>query len=245
MTWIGLICIGMGVGRLRRRHTNPRLLLVVTGASTVLFVSTVSALLANRFNGYAAIMDAFPNASEHEGHNFMVFGPAGPLPTEGTGWLVVAGPQTNTPFSLAIGAGFSLLCIGIFIMIGLWPKLLAPMVDRGRMPMTLYVSHLIFLTVVPDGIAQVWLFIVQFFAPVGVARLWLMVARRGPIEAATSGMVMTSQELPASLQQPCRRDSLRPRRRSSFVARSRQTDSSNVPDRVLLSSPARLSGAAR
>lgn len=186
LTWIGLICIGMGVGRLSLQHTNPRLLLVVTGALTVFFATIVSVLIIDRFGGYQAIVNAMPQRTEDSADDFMVFGPTGPLPTGSPGWLLASGPHTNTPLALMLGAGFSLLCIGLFILVARWPKLLSPLVDMGRMPMTLYISHLIFFTVVPENIHPLWLFLVQFFAAVGFASLWFMFARRGPIEAVVT-----------------------------------------------------------
>lgn len=183
LTWVGLICIGMGVGRLSLQHTNPRLLLIVAGALAVFFAVAVSTLIVDRFNGYQAIVNAMPARTEDSADDFMVFGPTGPLPTGSPGWLLASGPHTNTPFALTLGAGFSLLCIGFFILVARWPKLLSPLVDMGRMPMTLYISHLIFFTVVPENINPLWIFLVQIFLAVGFASLWFMFARRGPIEA--------------------------------------------------------------
>lgn len=186
LTWIGLICLGMGVGRLKLQHTNPRLLLIVAGTFTILLAIGVSALIVDRFDGYQAIVNAMPEHTYDAADDFMVFGPTGPLPTGSPGWLLTRGPHTNTPFALVLGAGFSLLIIGLFILLARWPRPLTPLADIGRMPMTLYISHLVFITFAPENIHPLWLFLVQVFAAFGFASLWFMIARRGPVEAVVT-----------------------------------------------------------
>lgn len=195
LTWFGLVCLGMGIGRLPLHYTTPRMLIIVIGALAVLIATAVTTLLVNRFDGYLSVRRAFPGASADAVDDFIVYGPTGPLPTASPGWLIVGGPHTNTAFALVIGAGFSLLTIGICILLARGSNLLRPLVDLGRMPMTLYTTHLLIITFAPDDVGQVRLFIIQCLAAIGFACLWRMFAKRGPLEAVMTAITHSVAKL--------------------------------------------------
>ncbi len=194
-TWIGLICLGIGVGRLMLTRSSTRLTLTVAGVLLVGFVVTVSRLIVYRFNGYSLIRASMPGATADSVDDFMVFGPHGQLPIGRPGWLLTSGPQTNTPLALLLGAGFSLAVIGIFLAVtGRWPTLLKPLIMAGTMPTTLYIGHLLFLKFSPNGMPYL-LFGIQIAAALLFAWLWRMFMRQGPVEALISYVIRIAGRL--------------------------------------------------
>ncbi|UVI36850.1 heparan-alpha-glucosaminide N-acetyltransferase domain-containing protein [Brevibacterium spongiae] len=195
LTWFALVCLGMGIGRLQLHFTTPRMLIIVIGAFAVLIATAVTKLLVNRFDGYASVQRSLPGSGPDAVDDFIVFGPTGPLPTAAPGWLLVGGPHTNTSFALIIGAGFSLVTIGLLILLARGSNLLRPLVDMGRMPMTLYTTHLLIITVAPDDVGEVRLFFIQSLAAFGFACLWRMFFKRGPLEAVMTAIARSAAKM--------------------------------------------------
>lgn len=187
LTWCSFMCLGIGIGRFGLQRAGSRLALIVTGAFTYAITMTVSYLVIMRFGGYVAIASAFPGATEAEVDEFVVFGPTGRLPTDGSGWLLSAAPHSNTTFALLTGVGFSLAAIGIFILLTRsWSAILRPLIDAGSMSTTLYVSHLLFMAMVPDTVPGEALFAIQALAAVLFANMWKVLSEQGPIEKVTT-----------------------------------------------------------
>lgn len=197
LTWFALVCIGMGIGRLQLHFTTPRMLIIVAGGAALLFAIAVTRLLVylNRFGGYTTVRTSFPGRSTDDVDDFLVYGPTGPLPTASPGWLISGGPHTNTPFAFIIGAGFAMVAIGAFILIARRSNLLRPLVQIGRIPMSLYVSHLILLTMAPADFGAIRLFIVQCLFAFAFTALWLRFFKRGPVETVITSVTRTLTKL--------------------------------------------------
>lgn len=182
LTWLGLICLGLGVGRLPLHHSSPRLTLTAVGVLLATIASAISILIVSRFGGYWAVAAALPGYSEAEIDEFIVFGPNGQLPTGSAGWLFANGPHTDTPFTMLTGAGFALAMIGFFVIASRWRRLLRPLIDMGTMSMSIYLMHLLIMDAAPDDSNLTLLFIVQVLAAAAFACLWRVFFTRGPIE---------------------------------------------------------------
>lgn len=187
LTWIALIILGMGIGRLPLHHSSPRVTVAAVGGFSAIVASAASYVIINRLGGYGLVWDSMADFSEDEVDDFIVFGPDGQLPVDSAGWLLSNGPHTDTPFALVTGAGFALACIGVFVMISRWQAILSPLIDVGAMSMSIYVLHLIVMKYAPEEIGLLPLFLIQVVIALFFASLWRMFFARGPIEA-----VMTS-----------------------------------------------------
>lgn len=188
MTWIGLVCLGMGLGRLRLHHSNPRMVLIVAGATVMLLTYVLNFLLVIRLGGYERVREAFPGRSADAVDDFIVYGPTGPLPTESPWWLLTAGPHANTTFSMAIGAGFAFIAIGLFIALARWTAPIRFLVDLGRMPMTIYILHLVTLAPLSAVMGEIPLFLTEAAAALVVSAIWMRIAKRGPVEGFTTAV---------------------------------------------------------
>lgn len=186
-TWIAFVLLGLAIGRFGVQRSGSRLGLIVSGVLTSSVVTAVSLVLIHRFNGYSHIMSALPGATEDEVDEFIVFGPTGPLPTDGPGWLLAVSPHSNTPFALLIGAGFSRAAIGGFILLSRhWSALLKPLIDMGSMTTTMYVGHLVFMLLAPDSVPGTALFWLQALGALLFATMWRVVWEQGPLEVLIS-----------------------------------------------------------
>ncbi|WP_169251438.1 heparan-alpha-glucosaminide N-acetyltransferase domain-containing protein [Brevibacterium sp. 'Marine'] len=197
LTWFALVCIGMGIGRLQLHFTTPRMLIIVAGGTAMLFAIAVTRLLVylNRFGGYTIVRTSFPGKTTDAVDDFLVYGPTGPLPTASPGWLISGGPHTNTPFAFLIGVGFAMAAIGTCILIARRSNLLRPLVMIGRIPTSVYVSHLIFLTMAPDDVGAFRLFIVQCLFAFLFTAVWLRFFKRGPVEAVITAVTRALTKL--------------------------------------------------
>lgn len=184
-TWLVFICFGIAIGRLG--ITRLREVLLVVGAAVFAASWALSWLVVRTTRGYEAVQSAFPGASEDEVDDFIVFGPTGQLPTGSPGWLLVGGPHTETPFALAIGIGSAVAAIGVFIILARHAtKALRPLIDAGALSATIYISHLLLLALVRDGLSIWVLFTIQIVVALGFAFLWRRAFSQGPVEYVIS-----------------------------------------------------------
>lgn len=183
LTWLAFLTLGIAVGRLVLRWPNSPLILLGSGALIYAVVRTASTLIERSTGGYELIAMSFPGASENQIDDFIVFGPDGELPTSTMGWMLTGGPHTETPLSLMAGASAALAFIGLFMLLTpRFPKVLNPLVTIGRMPATIYLSHLLFLAFVFVWLPSWTLFIIQVLASIVVAYVWTHFFRQGPAE---------------------------------------------------------------
>ena len=114
---------------------------------------------------------------------FLAFGSDGPLPTATPGWLLTAAPMADTPWSIAASSGFSLAAIGVLIALTQkLPQLLRPIIHAGSMPLTIYVGHLLLLTLADDLVTGWALFTLEVLVLVSFAVLWRKLYDHGPLE---------------------------------------------------------------
>lgn len=183
LTWITFICLGLAIGRLTLLRPGTPLLFATAGLIIAGGANLISWLLVRTPEGYNAVRSSMDGASEQQVDRFLEVGPQGGLPTSTPGWLLSSAPLAQTTWSIAIGAGFSLTAIGLFIVLARkLPQLLRPIIDVGSMPVTIYVGHLLLFTLA-NGIVSGWaLFTMEAVLLIAFAVLWRKQFNQGPLE---------------------------------------------------------------
>lgn len=125
-------------------------------------------------------------------------GSYGTTPTDTWWWLAVAGPHTSTPFDMLLTSATSAAVVALCVLAvrhlnhpasALW----VPLIAAGSMPLTLYTTHVVLLTVESRLVVHVTVLLVA-------ATVWrLFVSPKGPLEravgASTASAVRTAQRL--------------------------------------------------
>lgn len=183
LPWMAFMCLGMALGRMPLTRDRIQILLVITGAVVAAVAQGLSLLLLLRFDVRGALLDATPWMTGKDVWTVQVFGPDPQLPTTTLKWLVVSGPHTNTPFALAFSAGLAMVALGAFLLacraVGRW---LTPLAAMGSMTLTLYASHLVFLSIVPVGQTPWFWYLVQIAVAALFATAWQQALGTGPLE---------------------------------------------------------------
>ena len=187
LPWMAFICLGMALGRMPLTRDRIQILLVIVGAVVAAVAEGLSLVLLLRFGLRDSLLDATPWMTGKDVWAIQVFGPDPQLPTTTLKWLVVAGPHTNTPLALAVSAGLAMVALGAFLLacrsIGGW---LSPLAAMGSMTLTLYASHLVFLSLVPVTQTPWFWFIVQMAVAALFATGWQKALGAGPLERLVS-----------------------------------------------------------
>lgn len=183
LPWMTFICLGMAVGRMPLTRDRVQVLLVVIGAVVAAVGKGVSLLMLYRFDLEYALIEATPWMSSDDVWTAQVYGPDPQLPTTTWQWLLLSGPHTNTPFALIGAAGLAMVALGAFLIasraIGRW---FTPLAAMGSMTLSLYASHLVFLTFVDVSYMPWFWYLVQIAVAALVATAWQQALGAGPLE---------------------------------------------------------------
>lgn len=158
--------------------------------------SGLSAFLLNVAGGWSGFRANSP-LPYREILGVAAFGPADyrPLPTSSWWWLAIDGPHTNTPFSLLGSAGIAMaLMAGFLLLARVAENALTPMTAAGTMTLTLYSTHLVFITLADiETLSFLW-FAIQIGVAALFATAWHFSLGRGPLEqvVATSSRVVSA-----------------------------------------------------
>lgn len=183
ITWVAFLCLGLAIGRLTLLRPGTPLLLITVGLLVGFGAKLVSWMLIRSPEGYSTVWSSMPGATPTQVDRFLEFGTDGPLPTATPGWLLSAAPLADTPWSIAASSGFSLAAIGVLIALTQkLPLLLRPIIDVGSMPLTIYVGHLLLLTLADDLVTGWALFTLEAIVLVSFAILWRKLYEHGPLE---------------------------------------------------------------
>lgn len=183
LPWMTFICLGMALGRMPLSRDRVQVLLVIVGVVLTAVAKGVSTLVLVRFDLEGALVAATPWLSPEDIWTVQIYGPTPQLPNTTNLWLLLSGPHTNTPFALFESAGLAMVALGAFLLlsrvIGKWLGWLGAM---GSMTLTLYVSHLIFLSFVDtEGTPWFW-YLVQIVVAGLFAVAWQQAVGSGPLE---------------------------------------------------------------
>lgn len=158
--------------------------------------SGLSAFLLNVAGGWSGLRANSP-LPYREILGVAAFGPADyrPLPTSSWWWLAIDGPHTNTPFSLLGSAGIAMaLMAGFLLLARVAENALTPITAAGTMTLTLYSTHLVFITLADiETLSFLW-FAIQIGVAALFATAWHFSLGRGPLEqvVATSSRVVSA-----------------------------------------------------
>lgn len=183
LPWMTFICLGMALGRMPLTRDRIQVLLVIIGAVVAAVGKGVSLLMLYRFDLEYALLAVTPWLTSDDVWTAQVYGPDPQLPTTTWQWLLLSGPHTNTPFALIGSAGMAMVALGAFLIasraIGRW---FTPLAAMGSMTLTLYASHLVFLTFVDVGSMPWFWYWVQIVVAALVATAWQQALGNGPLE---------------------------------------------------------------
>ncbi|GAB18051.1 hypothetical protein GOEFS_046_00070 [Gordonia effusa NBRC 100432] len=201
LTWSCYFLVGLGLGRLDLSARQMANTLIIRGAAiaSVAYLSVAALVpIRNALDpaGTAPTPNEFLAPFERPGEGFLW------TPANLTG-LIAGDPHSSTPFDLFGSTGISLVLIGLCLKVFHSPGVLSwPLRAVGRMPLTIYIAHVIALSVLtPKSHAapgqdpqwsdfSIW---VAFMAIslVGAA-WWLSYHRRGPVEGWIANIALRS-----------------------------------------------------
>lgn len=186
--WMSYICAGLAVGRLRLDDAAVQLKLLAGGtvlAAGAWFTSVL--LLDGPGRGFDRLVAVDPDLVAEQIRDAMVWGPEGYLPTSSGWWLALVAPHTTTPLDLLHTTGVALAALGALLFLARYAgKALLLLSATGRMTLTLYCVHLLFLgsgALSDQPQLSLWLQIAVFII---FAVFWQRAGKQGPLEEFVS-----------------------------------------------------------
>lgn len=194
VTWLAFITVGIGVGRLIVRWPQAPMFLFACGGLAYALIRPLSILIERSSWGYELISSCLPFANEDAVDDFIVFGPTGELPTGCLGWIITGSPHGESPLALLMGATAAVGVIGLSMLLSSKiPGILDPLATIGKIPATLYLSHLVLLAYTPNWTPAWALLVFQIGAAIVFGYLWKLVYRQGPVEWVMSSFAKTAR----------------------------------------------------
>lgn len=186
--WMAYICVGLVIGRLTLSRSAVQLSLL--GGGLMLAVGAwfgSSILLDGPGQGFAHLVQTDPNLVASEIRAITVWGPAGYLPTSSWWWLAIVAPHTTTPLDLLHTIGVGCAVIGAMLLLARFAgKALLPLSAPGRMTLTLYCVHLLFLGTGALADLPYLSLALQIAVFIAIAVIWQRMDRQGPLEGLVS-----------------------------------------------------------
>ncbi len=198
LPWLAYLLLGMAIGRcdLRSRSVQARLVLGGLAVAVVAFVVSrsftqqqwVLRRLVPDAGAYGDVStaDAFVNAVSGGMH--------GTTPAGGSwAWLLVVAPHSGTPFDLLETAASAALVIGLCVWLVAWlgartRRAVAIVFGAGTMTLSLYSLHVVMRTENVWPAEEPSSFRWHVLVLLAVGALFVAFRRRGPLEAAVSGI---------------------------------------------------------
>ena len=186
--WMAYICVGLAVGRLPLGRSAVQLKLLGVGLLLAVGAWLASVLLMDGpGQGFNRLVATDPDLFAEEIRDIMVWGPEGYLPTSSGWWLAVVSPHTTTPFDLLHTIGVALAVVGVMLLLARYAgRALLVLSAPGRMTLTLYCTHLLFLgtgALADLPYLSFWLQVAVFIV---FAVLWQRAGKQGPLEQLVS-----------------------------------------------------------
>ncbi|MBD8507048.1 DUF1624 domain-containing protein [Hoyosella sp. G463] len=189
LTWVPFLLLGLALGRwgLDRRDAGWKLFLAGAALATIGYGGSALALTAGARDALIAAMEeTSPGMGAGMLDELARTGFPGAVYATDWRWLLVDDPHSGTSFEIVGSGGVAVLLIGASLLVARWlPRVVAPIAAVGRMPLTIYVGHilaiglLMVLGVLTLDMTQFALFLI---VPVVVAVAWSRWAGRGPLE---------------------------------------------------------------
>ncbi|MGH3923330.1 MAG: heparan-alpha-glucosaminide N-acetyltransferase domain-containing protein, partial [Pseudonocardiaceae bacterium] len=205
LPWMAYLCTGLVIGRLRL--SSARVAARLFGAGLVLAVTAAAAawVLLGPLGGMAqikagAVQDGMSAA---EVSDLLTFGPDGTTPTSTWWWLAVDSPHSTTPLDLLHTIGTSVALLGALLLLSthvaqpVLRKLIAaglmPFAAVGSMTLTLYTTHVLFLSSPLDVHDPPIDYALQVVMAMLFALIWRTTMKRGPLEALVAWLAQRAR----------------------------------------------------
>ncbi|MEZ0110132.1 putative membrane protein YeiB [Catenulispora sp. EB89] len=179
LTWMPFVIAGMALARLDLSAATVLRRLTVLGAGLTAAGYGLSWLVFRFFPHLTGLVTL---ASGSDGEN-------GTVPTDSAANLLVASPHSGTTFEVLGNTGFAILTVvGSLALLDRLPRarrLLAPVITVGTMSLTVYVGHLVGISVLgidDQSDEPLWVLLGFMATAVVFASLWSRRFRRGPLE---------------------------------------------------------------
>ncbi len=190
LQWLGLVLVGLMIGRLELARPGVQLALVGGGVAAAVGAKLVSAQLLGPGGGLAALLQT-PDGSRYPLEAMLDVGLGGVDQSDSWWWLAVSAPHAGTMPDLVHVAGCAAAVVGLCLLLTRgFPQALLPLSAPGAMTLTLYSLHVAAMSVadqlepLPDPLLLLW---VQIAVAIGVGILFRRLNSRGPLELLTSG----------------------------------------------------------
>ncbi|MCQ1951298.1 DUF1624 domain-containing protein [Arthrobacter sp. zg-Y859] len=192
--WLAYIAAGLAIGRMSLDRPSVQLGLLGFGAALAAAAWLGSQLLLAG-PGFDRLLASEPDLRTGDLQEILVWGTEEYLPTSSWWWLSIAAPHTTTPFDLLHTIGVAAGVLGAMLLVSRFAgKALLLLSAPGRMTLTLYCAHLLFLgtgALVDLPEFSLWLQITVF---VIFAVIWQLAGKQGPLEKLVSRGAAAARE---------------------------------------------------
>ena len=184
LPWMAYICTGLIIGRLRLDRPRVQLVMLGTGAALAAGAWLGSLLLVKGpGRGVDRLLESGQGLTTGQLESTLVWGPEGYLPTSSWWWLTLAAPHSTTPFDLLHTIGVATAVLGAMLLLSRYAvKALTPLSAPGRITLTLYCAHLLFLRTGLLADQPYLSLFLQVAAFILFAVIWQRAGRQGPLE---------------------------------------------------------------
>jgi uncharacterized membrane protein YeiB len=185
LPFMAYICAGLAIGRLNLSSTRVAAGLLGSGvalALTAWFTSNVLLLHMGGLRGLQAAGAAQDGLPPGQVHDYLLWQPDN---VTSWWWLAVRAPYTGTPIDLLHTMGVAAAVLGAMLLLSrVAAPVLKPVAALGGMTLTIYCTHLVYLSFDPLANDPVLSYAVRVSAAVIFAVTWRRVRGQGPIEKA-------------------------------------------------------------
>lgn len=194
LSWVAYLCAGLVIGRLRLSRPGVARRLLVGGIALATGAKALSWALFAIAGGRDALVTAgaASGMTETDVSDLLIFGGDGNTPTDTWVWLLTAAPHTSTLFDFAHTIGTSAAVIAFFLVVtdtappafgSRVAALLTPLRAAGSMTLTLYATHVVFLSSPLDVLGATTGYLLQVLVALVFATLWSRWRGSGPLES--------------------------------------------------------------
>ncbi|KZM68637.1 DUF1624 domain-containing protein [Nocardia terpenica] len=197
LPWMAYLCAGLVVGRLALDRWRTAVALLGIGLVLAVGAHVVASVLLDSYHGVDHILAAQPATDRtlDETRELLDFGADGTVPGSTWWWLALDKPHTGTPLDLLATIGSAYAVIGAMLLLPHartpgWRRaataLQLPLAAAGRMTLTLYTLHVVFINSDYDRYPDTPSYLIQVAAVLFIGLVWTSTAGRGPLESVVA-----------------------------------------------------------
>ncbi|QIS10727.1 heparan-alpha-glucosaminide N-acetyltransferase domain-containing protein [Nocardia arthritidis] len=191
LTWMAYLCAGLVIGRLTLTRLRTAVALTAIGITIAVAAHILSLELLGTYHGIDHILAAQPGSGRtlDETQELLDFGADGTVPNSTWWWLAVDLPHTGAPLDLLTTIGAAYAVIGAMLLAEhlsakrVVEAIQVPLAAAGRITLTLYTVHLVFINSDYDRYSRPVSFVIQTAAVLFLGLAWTTTAGRGPLES--------------------------------------------------------------